>query len=670
MHNPNDGMRLKGATVVNVILPPPVTSAIPASTATPAVGTTPVASSVVSTTSAVQATPLLPGQTLNAQVSQILTNGNVRLTTMTGTVDIKPSIPLPIGIAVVIQVPQTGGPLKLTVPPSVMPVGSALEATAVGVGPDGQKLTTAAALLTTKSLSFLAEIGQSGVGKVNAFADGDVLSSNRVPAVSTNVSDVIHQIVGQAVKLAVTKQDSLGPLMSTLGQVMSLSAERQPLTLPPPPSNALVDSFFPQRVHPSGAEAIVDDILPKNIIRAAQNVLGMRFSLTEAVDQNDIRRALTQSGLFSTPPSGGAVNMPVQSNTPTVDAALRLLGFPLQSQATSPVAIERALKSLIIAQAVPNGETNSQRPPVQAGFAAGGGSGAAFVPQGITQPVVQAIAKLFGVALPAIPVSLDMLKTAVTRAAGSTSSSNQEAALPTSAGQGNGTTDLKSALTVLRHELLKWLGKDTNTQTAGVQAAGIATVRRPSPPRPNGVPTPQPGTEDNLPPDTAPRGIGEKILAQTEAALARQGLLQWASLSDGADRTHVRAEGQPTPMLFEMPILMNGHNAVIQFQLEQEGRNPGQEEQSSSWQARFAVAIEPLGAVHAAVTLRAGAANVTLWAERSETAALLRSQLLDLRDALSEADFDVHDLVCRFGSPASSEGVETPATGYFLDQKT
>src|SRR5690606_2453812 len=134
--------------------------------------------------------------------------------------------------------------------------------------------------------------------------------------------------------------------------------------------------------------------------------------------------------------------------------------------------------------------------------------------------------------------------------------------------------------------------------------------------------------------------FGAKLLAQTEAALARQGLLQWASLPEGAERSMGRVDGAAPPVVFEVPAFMNNQNAVIQFHIERdpdEGREGENSDAGKTWQAKFAVAFEPLGAVHAHITLRGDVANVTLWAEQEFAAEILKSQMLDLRDALASA---------------------------------
>jgi hypothetical protein len=73
-------------------------------------------------------------------------------------------------------------------------------------------------------------------------------------------------------------------------------------------------------------------------------------------------------------------------------------------------------------------------------------------------------------------------------------------------------------------------------------AAAVKTPRAVSPAAPpppyRGAPTAaQPAVAASFAPDGDPRVVGERLVAETDAALARQTLLQAASLPDGADRT-------------------------------------------------------------------------------------------------------------------------------------
>ncbi len=662
---------------------------------------------------------LVPGQTVTAQVSQVLDNGAVRLTTPAGTVDIKPSVPLQVGIAVVIQVPQGNAPLKLTLPPSIAPVNATASATVVSAGVNNnQRFTATANAINAQSASFLAEM-------VAAHSAGRVAGTAKMPLpelpkvqIPQQVSEVVRQVIGQAVTAAVTRQDSMLPLFSSLKHAVAHFSPPMDLmrttalptaAAPSAPVNPLVESLFPHRAQhmveglrlqgqsqdpgqspgqggltPAPALSGNTPVFPHSVLQAAERVIAAQIPLGQTVSAADVRMALAQSGLFVSPnavqPSGAGA-LPV-SATPTVDTALKLLGFPTLNTMPSPAAIEKALTGLVEQQAARNA---APPPPIPSGGVPAVDSSIARTPLtlagGGSPMVVDAVARLMGITLPAgAPVTLDMLKQAVMRASGSSGSAAKPVAdfsakpalnlSAAGAGLPLPATNLKNALSGLRHALVQWMG-------SGVEAiqAVSAVARRPSPPRPVGNPVAQAGNDMSSVKDMSLQQLGAKMLAQTEAALARQGLLQWASLPEGAERGMGRADGVGQPVIFEAPVLMNGQNAIIQFHIEQDagdGNSDDKDGKGKSWQAKFAVSFEPLGAVHAHVTLRGDVANVSLWAERAEAAEILQANMLDLRDALAGANFEVHDLNCRAGKPneAPAHNGNKAASGYFLDQKT
>jgi hypothetical protein len=144
-------------------------------------------------------------------------------------------------------------------------------------------------------------------------------------------------------------------------------------------------------------------------------------------------------------------------------------------------------------------------------------------------------------------------------------------------------------------------------------------------------------------------------------ALARSTLLQVASLPDATVRQE-GARAQPH-WAFEIPFATAQGTSVVQFEVSRDGHAAGQNGQPI-WRARFSVDLEPMGPVHAQVTLMGERAAVSLWAERSESAAHMRDNAGVLSRALREAALDPGEIQCRVGTPAAPR----PATGRFLDQ--
>jgi hypothetical protein len=137
---------------------------------------------------------------------------------------------------------------------------------------------------------------------------------------------------------------------------------------------------------------------------------------------------------------------------------------------------------------------------------------------------------------------------------------------------------------------------------------------------------------------------------ETDAALARQELLQAASLPEGLQAGPRRAEGAGPHWLFEIPFTApQGGQGVAQFAIEGDGAGdrPGH---TPFWRARFSLDIEPLGPLHAQVTLTGRRAGVTLWAERPEGEVLLRNWEGRLSEALEAADY-LADVAVMTGAP-------------------
>src|SRR5258708_15209905 len=81
--------------------------------------------------------------------------------------------------------------------------------------------------------------------------------------------------------------------------------------------------------------------------------------------------------------------------------------------------------------------------------------------------------------------------------------------------------------------------------------------------------------------------------------------------------------------------------------------------------ARFSLAVEPAGPVHALVALSGDTTSVRMWAERPATAAQLRADAAQLSQALSKAELRPGDIVIRDGAPPQP----APArAGHFLDR--
>lgn len=195
------------------------------------------------------------------------------------------------------------------------------------------------------------------------------------------------------------------------------------------------------------------------------------------------------------------------------------------------------------------------------------------------------------------------------------------------------------------------------------------------PPLRNGPLSSQPIAAPSITSDMPPETVGQKLLQQTDAALARQTLLQVASLPDNdpanvASRTQ---DAQGPRWSFEIPFATPQGTAMAQFEISRDGRNSRETAGVSRvWRARFTLALEPAGPIHALVLLTmdetsSRRASVRMWAERAETNARLREATGELGQALRRAELEPGDIVVADGAPPKR--APAPA-GHFLDRAT
>ena len=199
--------------------------------------------------------------------------------------------------------------------------------------------------------------------------------------------------------------------------------------------------------------------------------------------------------------------------------------------------------------------------------------------------------------------------------------------------------DMKAGLLVLRQALSAWLAGAPRPPDARGPA------RTPPPPYRAGGARAQPSATPSL---------------QTEAAVARQELLQIASLPAGEDHP---VEAQVTRWMFEMPFTTPQGAAVAQFEIARDGRGARSEAAEPIWRVGFSIDIEPLGPVHARVSLNGRHATVGIWAERPSALERLEGARELLGQALARADFEA-EIALHAGAPRI---VEAPS-GQLVDQ--
>jgi hypothetical protein len=166
----------------------------------------------------------------------------------------------------------------------------------------------------------------------------------------------------------------------------------------------------------------------------------------------------------------------------------------------------------------------------------------------------------------------------------------------------------------------------------------------------------------SIAPDASPREIADRLIAQTDGALARQTLLQVASLPGQPDVPRADAAQRWS---FEIPFATPQGTSIAQFEVSRDGRAPRSDPQTRTWRARFSLDVEPMGPVHALIALAGARTSVTLWAERAATAARLQETAPLLNDALRAAELEPADLQLRVGAPPA---LRQAAPGRFMDR--
>ncbi len=201
------------------------------------------------------------------------------------------------------------------------------------------------------------------------------------------------------------------------------------------------------------------------------------------------------------------------------------------------------------------------------------------------------------------------------------------------------------------------IARDTPAPQPASGTAAVAPPYRGAPLAAQAVAAP------SIAPDAAPHEIAHKLIAETDGALARQTLLQAASLPE--QPSHPRAEAAQR-WNFEVPFATPQGTAIAQFEVSRDGSTPKADPQARTWRARFSLDVEPMGPVHAMIALAGARTSVTLWAERATTATRLNEHAPLLNEALRAAELEPADFQFRVGAPPAM--AKQAAPGRFMDR--
>jgi len=571
---------------------------------------------------------LQPGTVVQAKVLSILDNSQVRIAIGGQTVDATTQIPLQVGQTLQVAVSQTDQGIRLAVvsQPVTTSVPNSLAAASAAL--DTVTLAPQAIVLT-------AQAAPSIVPAANA------LTPQQAAALAT------------AAQVAATQQTGLSSLFANLDAATDLSG------------------------------------LPQGVRAAVEQVLAQRTTLSPALTGADIRRAFQSSGiLLEASLASGA-----QAATGGTDlkAALIVLRQVLSTALGGSAAAAQTTSTQTQTALLPNGQgaqllaqtalltaqsellgaatTPAQTMP----FAAAGlatatapaslSGSAAATTAAATSPAEQALIQNVIDQLTNVNASASASNTAASTAStAATLSALQEAI------QANPQTAALLAKAGFANNalLLSLLPAATGARIGKVDDNAIARTNTPPPPIGGALPAAQPVMPATLTPHAPLDAALRRILAETEGSLARQTLLQVASLPDRSDLASLKLDAAQPRWSFEIPFTTPHGTAVAQFEISRDGDDAQTGTATNRvWRARFSLDVEPAGPVHALISLQGDKTSVRMWAERPSTAAQLRAGTAQLSAALSRADLNPGDIVIRDGAPQQPAPA---AAGHFLDR--
>ena len=558
---------------------------------------------------------LKPGTVVDAEVLRLLSDDLVRIAISGLSIEVFSEIPLQVGQALQLAVSQTPDGIRLAVVGANAGAKAVASADAVTLAPD-----TIVDVATTPPVGAAPAINQP----------------------SRNELTPLERVaVAAAAESAATQQESLAPLFTNLDAVAA--------------SNAL----------------------PPKLQQAVMQVLAQRTSLDQNLSGSDVKNAFQKSGLFlEASLASGAVSSP--AGMPDLKAALIVLRQTLLSSlgateaagipaASAPAAQQPVLPGAAVNPTVDATSGAVAPQPVSPAAPETSAAEAAAPPHASAAPTLAPSSPEIDVQeillpQPRVPVADDTLELG----------STVRIVLPETPDITRPRAATTGAVFTLLQEVLPEsppeIGNASST-TASLKGGrnDDLTVHTNTPPPPfrGALPSAQPVASPSIAPGAPLPTIAHHLLSDTDAAIARQTLLQVASLPDHVDIASARLDPTAPRWNFEIPFATVQGTAIAQFEVSRDGGGSEVEATKRVWRARFSLDIEPAGPVHALVSLSGERTSVRIWAERPATAAQLRAGVSRLSQALSEAELQPGDIMIRDGAPPQS--APAPA-GHFLNR--
>lgn len=450
---------------------------------------------------------------------------------------------------------------------------------------------------------------------------------------------------GEATSDQITLTPAAASLVDSPSPAPSTATARNSLT---PLERVAVTAASAEAVTKQGSQAplfanlasiVTGSDLPAGLKQAVLDVLAQQTPLNTALDGGDIESAFQKSGLFLEASLAAGVT-PSSGNVPDLKAALLVLRQTLAT--LEPVAPQAQ------GGAVPTSTAGT--PQVAAAPAQIAGETAqAALPS--TEPAMAPPQQMTRAASLAAAVLADIAPDV------------SQAAMPRPMSAGLAASLLQEAA----QNLPRLTGNVPGSSKAVPDGHLFEAARTTPPPFRGALPAAQAIASPSLAPDTPLPATVHRLLDDTDAAIARQTLLQVASLPDRIDASGHRIDPTVPQWNFEIPFAARQGTAMAQFEISRDGGGEQADPAKRAWRARFTLNVEPGGPVHALITLSGDKTFVRMWAERPATAQQLRAGVSELNQALMRAELKPGDILVHDGTPPQP----APArAGHFLDRAT
>jgi hypothetical protein len=571
---------------------------------------------VIAAQAAAPEVTLQPGTVIEAEVLKILANDLVRIAIANLSIEVLSEIPLQVGQTLQLAVSQTSAGIRLAV------IGQGGRA-----GSDAVLVSGSSELVVPEAASpDIVDIAPVTAGQTPT--DAEPLQKQLTPMQTVAIA--------AAAQTAATRQNSLAPLFANLGTVTQ------------------------------------SEVLPPQLQQTVTQLLTLRPTLDQNLNADVVENAFHNSGLFLESSLASGRTLPSSAGVPDLKAALLVLRQTLQS----------------LDMAVPEVASPATAAPLQPASPQQATLG--MLADSASERPVAASPSLAPAPMPEIEVEEVFLPQARLPVAEDFSESNAGGPVPSAAQPPQAARTGAAIVTATPNalqEVSQAIPQKTvrperpapdenlppdplrlpNAPRPAVRDDDAAAVHPKVPPPPfrGALPSAQPVAPASLTPDAPLAAIVRRLSVNTDAAIARQTLLQIASLPDRTDLAGLRTDPGAPRWNFEIPFSIPAGTAVAQFEIARDGAGSKAEAVKPVWRARFSLDVEPAGPVHASISLTGDRMSVRMWAERPATVTQLRAGMSRLSQALSRAELQPGDIVVRHGAPAQ----QAPApAGYFLDR--